>query len=225
MIADLEYQIIAALQTVFDRFGWFGVAGMMAFENATSITPSEVILGLAGWMLLAANNAPPAMIFVGGLYAALGSTAGAAFTYWMARLGGRPVVDRVARWFRLDPNYITRAEAQFHRGGLGLVLVLFGRVLPGVRTLITIPAGLARMPFLRFSTYTFIGTYVWCTLLIGFGYAVGHEWPLISGWVKQFAPWLFAGVVALGGLWLMARRLLRRHIRPALVPVEADEEE
>lgn len=58
MIDDLEYQIIAALQTVFDRFGWFGVAGMMAFENATNITRSEVILGLAGWMLLAAHHAP-----------------------------------------------------------------------------------------------------------------------------------------------------------------------
>ena len=133
------------------------------------------------------------------------------------------MVDRGARWLRLDPKYITRAEAQFHRWGPGLVLL--GRVVPGVRTLITIPAGLARMPFLRFSTYTFIGTYVWCTLLIGLGYAVGHEWPLISGWVKQFAPWLFAGVVALGGLWLTGRWLLQRHMRPAIVPAEADEGE
>lgn len=222
MITDLENQIIAILQTIFDHFGWFGVAGMMAFENATSITPSEVILGMAGWMLLTAHGAPPAMIFVGGLYAALGSAVGASATYWLARLGGRPMVNRVARWFRLDPRYITRAEEQFHRWGPGLVL--FGRVLPGVRTLITIPAGLARMPFLQYFTYTFVGSYVWCTLLIGLGYAVGHEWPLLSAWVKQFAPWLLASFVALGGLAWITRQLIQRQLRPALVPVKADDE-
>src|SRR5512136_2922167 len=97
------------LQFIFDRFGWWGVAGMMAFENATTITPSEVILGLAGWMLLAAHGTPVTMIFAGGLYATLGSVVGSSFTYWLARLGGRPVVDRVARWFRIDPHHITRA--------------------------------------------------------------------------------------------------------------------
>lgn len=217
MITDLENQIIAILQTIFDRFGWFGVAGMMAFENATSITPSEVILGMAGWMLLTAHGAPPAMIFVGGLYAALGSAVGASATYWLARLGGRPMVNRVARWFRLDPRYITRAEEQFHRLGPGLVL--FGRVLPGVRTLITVPAGLARMPFLQYFTYTFVGSYVWCTLLIGLGYTVGHEWPLLSAWVKQFAPWLLASFVALGGLAWIGRRLIQRRLRFALAPI------
>ena len=163
---------------MFDHFGWFGVAGVMAFENATSITPSEIILGLAGWMLIAAPGAPPALILVGGLCASLGSAAGSSFAYWLVRLGGRPVVDRVARWFRLDPRHLARADAQFHRGGPALVL--FGRMLPIVRVVVTIPAGLARMPFRQFFTYTFIGAYVWCTLLIGLGYAVGHEWPLIS---------------------------------------------
>ena len=88
MIAELEAQIIAALQTLFDRFGWLGVAGLMAFENATGITPSEIILGLAGWLLLAAKDAGFGMVFVGALYAALGSTAGASVTYWLVRLAG-----------------------------------------------------------------------------------------------------------------------------------------
>lgn len=222
MITDLEHQIIGALQTVFERFGWFGVAAMLAFENATGITPSEVILGLAGWMLLATPDAPPAMILVGGLYAALGSSVGASLTYWLARLGGRPMVERVARWFRLDPRYLTRAEAQFHRWGPGLVL--FGRVMPGVRTLITIPAGLSRMSFLQYFTYTFVGAYIWCTLLIGLGYAVGHEWPLISGWVKQFTPWLIA-LAGLGGLGWIVFWLIRRRLRPALAPIVGGEGE
>ncbi len=224
MITELETQIIAALQTLFDRFGWFGVAGLMTFENATGITPSEIILGLAGWLLLAAKDAGVGMVFVGALYAALGSTAGASVTYWLARIGGRPVVDRVARWLRVDPCYITRAEAQFRRWGPGVVL--FGRLVPGVRTWVTVPAGLARMSYLQFVAFTFAGTYVWSALLIGIGYELGHAWWLMRDFVKQFAPWLLAALVVLGCLGLMTRWLVaQRQGRSALVPVtNADEE-
>lgn len=223
MPTDLEHQIIATLQAIFDQFGWFGVAGMMAFESATTITPSEVILGLAGWMLLAAHDAPPGMIFVGGLYAALGSTLGAAITYWLTRLGGKPVVDLVARWFRLNPRYLERAESQFHRWGRWLVL--FGRVLPGVRVLVTIPAGLARMPFFQFLVFTLIGSYVWCTSVIGVSYAVAHEWLLISDWASQLTSWPLAvlGVLAVVG-WF-ARRLIHQRLRALFLPIKANEVE
>lgn len=226
MITELESRIIAALQALFDHLGWLGVAVVMAFENATGLTPSEVTLGLAGWMLLAAHDAPIFTIFVGALYAALGSTAGASATYWLARLGGRPAIDRAARWFRIHPRHITRAEEQFRRWGPGLVL--FGRVLPGVRTAVTIPAGLAHMPFLQFAAFTFTGAYVWCALLIGAGYALGHEWLLIKDLVEQFAPWLFAVAVLLSGLGLIVRRLATRwraRSIPVPSPVAVENEE
>ena len=88
MIAEFESQIIAALHFLFDQFGWFGLAGLMAFENATGLTPSEIPLGLSGSMLLATHDAPPAMVLIGGLYVALGSLAGSSITYWMVRQGG-----------------------------------------------------------------------------------------------------------------------------------------
>jgi len=78
--------------------------------------------------------------------------------------------------------------------------VHYGRMQPIVRVVVTIPAGLARMPFLRYFTYTFIGAYGWCTPLVGLGYAVGHQWSLISDQLKQFVPWFPAALVALGGL-------------------------
>ncbi len=206
MITRLENLVIESLQTIFDSIGWFGVAGLLVFENATGIIPSEIIMGLAGWMLLAAHDAPFVSIFFGGAIAALASTAGASITYWAANLGGRLVVDRMARWFRMDTQRIEQAESQFQSWGAGIVL--FGRMIPGVRTLINIPAGLARMPYGKFALYTLIGSYVWCTLLIGVGYFLGHEWWRISALVKQAAPWLvLAGAV----IWIAIslRKLLR----------------
>jgi len=193
LLDKIEAFILNILHTVFDAWGWFGVAALVVFENATGITPSEVILGLAGWMLIADHQLPPSMIFLGGLYAAISSAVGASITYWIARLGGRPVIDKLARWARIDPANIARVEALFNRWGTGLVLV--GRLIPGIRTLVNIPAGLARMPFVTFFITTLIGAYAWCTLLIGAGYLLGHEWALISKYLKQAFPYLLAGSV------------------------------
>jgi len=205
MQEQLENLIITNLQSIYDHIGWLGVTGLLVFENATGILPSEIILGLAGWMLLAAHGAPFPSIFFWGAVAALGSTTGASITYWTASLGGRPFVDLMTKWFRIDRQHIAQAEQKFHRWGAAIVF--FGRMIPGVRTLINIPAGLARMPFLKFLTYTLIGAYIWCTLLIGAGYFLGHEWWRISGLVKQAAPWLLGA----GLLWwavVFTRRML-----------------
>lgn len=216
MITELETIILSAAQTIYDAWGWVGVAILLTFENATGITPSEIILGLAGWMLIEAHQLPVSMIFIGGLYAAIGSTLGASISYWVARVGGRPLVDKLAHWIRIDLAHITRAENQFHRWGAGLVLV--GRVMPGIRTLINIPAGLARMPFLTFLVATFIGAYAWCTLLIGAGYVLGHEWTLISHYLKQYFPYLLiGGLIVIAAYVILTRRLLQ------LAPARIDE--
>ena len=186
MLDKLETMILSSLQMIFDEFGWAGVFGLMIFENATGITPSEIILAFAGWMLIERHDIAPTFILLAGLYAGLGSTIGASITYWVARIGGRPIIDKFTKIFRIDMNMINKAEDQMHKWGSGLVLI--GRVIPGVRTLISIPAGLARIPFPKFFIATFIGAYIWCTLLIGAGYALGHEWMLISDFIKTHLP-------------------------------------
>ena len=207
MFTAIEEFLIHNLQRIYDTIGWLGVTGLLVFENATGITPSEIILGLAGWMLLAAHGAPFISVFFWGAVAAMGSAVGASITYWAARIGGRPLVDRMFRWFRIDPEKAQQAETQFQNWGMGFVLI--GRMIPGVRTIINIPAGLARMPYIRFLVYTLIGSYIWCTLLISVGYFLGYEWWLISDYVKQGAPWLLAtGILVLIGayLWKLSRK-------------------
>lgn len=209
-MADLDLQVIAILQGVFDAAGWLGVTALLFIESATGLSPGEVILSLAGWMLLQSHGAPPSMIFLAGLYAALGSVAGTSLTYWLARLGGRPLVERAARWLRVDLAYIRYAEAQFKKWGPGLVL--FGRIVPGIRILIAIPAGLARMPYLQYLVFSFIGAYLWCTALIGIGYTIGHELPLFARLFKPYLPILIAAFAILALLGLAAHRYLRRRI-------------
>ena len=186
MLEPLEQTILSALQTIFDQFGWLGVFGLMIFENATGITPSEIILALAGWMLIDAQGIAPSFIPLAGFYASLGSAIGASIPYWIARAGGRPLVDRFASFFRIDLAYIERLETQCSKWGTGIVLV--GRLIPGLRTLVNIPAGLLRIPFHKFFIATFVGAYIWCTVLIGAGYLLGHEWESISNSIKMNLP-------------------------------------
>jgi membrane protein DedA with SNARE-associated domain len=186
MLAAFEQTILSALQVIFDKFGWFGVFGLMIFENATGITPSEIILAFAGWMLIERHDISAAFIPLAGLYAGLGSAIGASIPYWVARVGGRPLVDRFARFFRIQLGYIEKIEEQCRKWGAGIVL--FGRLIPGIRTLVSIPAGLVRIPFPKFFLATFVGAYIWCTVLIGAGYVLGHEWRLISEYIKTHLP-------------------------------------
>lgn len=208
MLDTFEQAVLSALQAIFDKFGWFGVFGLMIFENATGITPSEIILAFAGWMLIERHGIPASFIPLGGLYAGLGSAIGASITYWIARVGGRPLVDKFAKLFHIKLAYIERIENQCRQWGAGIVLV--GRVIPGVRTLVSIPAGLVRIPFPKFFLATFAGAYLWCTVLIGAGYVLGHEWRLISEYIKTHLPLVF-----LAGFLLIAAYLLY-HYRESL---------
>jgi membrane protein DedA with SNARE-associated domain len=211
MLHKLETIILSSLQVIFDEFGWAGVFGLMIFENATGITPSEIILAIAGWMLIDRHGIPPTFILLAGLYTGLGSAIGASIMYWVARIGGRPIIEKFAKIFRMDTTLIGKAEDQMHKWGSGLVLI--GRIIPGVRTLISIPAGLAKMPFIKFFFATFIGAYIWCTLLIGAGYLLGYEWMLISDYIKLHLPLI--GVLGLTAAGAYIIFLYRRRI-PAL---------
>jgi membrane protein DedA with SNARE-associated domain len=217
-LSIVETFVLNSAFAIYSKWGWLGVVALITFENATGITPSEIILGLAGWMLISEQQLPPTMIFVGAFYAAIGSVMGASISYWVARLGGRPIVDKVAGWLRIDKQHINRSEIQFQRWGSGLVLI--GRLMPGIRTLISIPAGLSRMPYFTFVLVTFIGAYMWCTLLIGAGYILGNEWNLVSGLLKQNMPYLLGGG-ALALIIFLAIKFKLHH--PIKQPIHIDE--
>jgi len=201
MFDQIEATILFTLQTIFDQFGWVGVFGLMVLENATGVTPNELILTFAGWMLIERHGIAPGFILVGGLYAGFGSAVGASIVYWVARNGGRPIIDRFAKFFRINLSLLSRAEEQMQQRGVWIIFA--GRVLPGIRMLVSIPAGLARISFPKFFFATFLGAYIWCTLFIGAGYLLGHEWMLISDYIKTHVPSVFALIAVTSGAYLI----------------------
>ena len=114
---------------------------------------------------------PVLFILVMGLLIATYMSASEVLTYWLARIGGRALVERFSHWLRVDMRHYERAESMFVRWGVGLVM--FGRILPGVRTMVSVPAGMTRMNFGLFFGASFGGAYLWNTLLVAVGYLLG----------------------------------------------------
>ncbi len=121
---------------------------------------------------------PVLFILVMGLAIAVNSVISEVLTYWLARIGGRTLVFRFSGWLHLNTKYIDRAESLFTRWGIGLVM--FGRILPGVRTLVSVPAGMTRMNFGLFFGASFGGAYLWNTLLVAVGYLLGFKLTLFG---------------------------------------------
>ena len=121
---------------------------------------------------------PVLFVLVMGLVIAMSSVASEIITYWVARIGGRALVERFSRWLKVDLRHMDRAESMFTRWGVGLVM--FGRILPGVRTLVSVPAGMTRMNFGLFFGASFGGAYLWNTLLVALGYLLGFNVTLFG---------------------------------------------
>lgn len=199
---------------VVEALGPVGVALLVAIESVFPPIPSEAILPMAGFVAGRGDTALVAMVVA----ATAGSVVGALVLYGVAaaigidRLGR--LVDRRGRWFGVGAADLARAEAWFV--GRGDWAVLVGRCVPLVRSLVSIPAGLGRMPLGRFVVLTAIGSAIWNTALIGAGAALGARWHQVSHTVDSL-QWVVVAI-AVAGLagWVWRRR------RRAIVLAEAD---
>ena len=189
------FDIVAAL-------GYVGLALLLVAENLFPPIPSEVVLPLAGFLVGRGD-----LNLWGALVAAtLGSVLGAIALYCLGRYGGRRLVLRYGPWLRVDEDSLNRAEGWFRH--YGDVLVLFARVVPVARSIVSIPAGTAKMPVVRFVVLTSVGSAVWNALLIGAGVALGANWPVVQNWVGSYSNVVL--VLATVGA---AAYLLLRHFR------------
>jgi membrane protein DedA with SNARE-associated domain len=199
-------QVISALASwiveIISAAGYFGVVLLMAIESACIPLPSEVIMPFAGYLVSTHQFS-----LIGAATAgALGCNVGSTIAYYVAAWGGRPVLERWGRYILISHSELERTDRFFAR--YGSATVFFGRLLPVVRTFIAFPAGLARMPILKFQIYTFVGSWPWCFALAYIGYLLGARWdsdPTFRKLFHEFDAVVAAALVA-GFAWFIWSR-------------------
>jgi membrane protein DedA with SNARE-associated domain len=198
---------------VISSTGYAGVAFLMGVESACIPLPSEIIMPFAGYVVsigkFGAGNTWIGLLWV-ATAGAIGCNLGSVVAYWIGALGGRPLVERYGRYVLMSHHDLDRMTHYFER--YGSITVLLGRLLPVVRTFIAFPAGIARMPQLRFHVYTFVGSWPWCFALAYVGMRLGDKWnsdPSFHAWFHRFHLAVELALVAavVWFVWVHIKRL------------------
>jgi membrane protein DedA with SNARE-associated domain len=206
-LGELIDTVVAWAQSVVSTMGYPGLVMVMFLENVFPPIPSEVILPLAGSLALEGRFTLLGVTIMGSI----GSLAGAVVFYGLGYLFGedrvRVLIQRYGRWLMLSEEDFDRALKWFDC--YGEKVIFFGRMVPIVRSLISIPAGIAEMNMGYFGAYTAVGTALWSFLLAFAGYLLGKSWALVSTWVSRYEKAaLIIGVLVV--VIFFARRFIQR---------------
>jgi membrane protein DedA with SNARE-associated domain len=187
------------------RYGYLAIFLLMVLESACIPIPSEVTMLFGGALVTAPFLAPEQQLdfWLVVLAGTLGNLVGSWIAYAVGYAGGRPLIDRWGRYLLIRPHEVDRAHDWFERHGPAAVF--FGRLLPVIRTFISLPAGVVRMGFWRFTIYTFLGCLPWCLGLTWLGMQVGEEWETVERVFQPFAWAIAAAVVIAIGVFVWRR--------------------
>ncbi len=200
----LERFIDGLLHTLLD-LGYPGIVVLMAMESSILPVPSELVMPPAGYWAAKGQMSFPVALICG----VVGSVIGALANYYGAQLIGRPLIQRWGRYVLLSEKNLLRSERFFAQHGE--ISTLIGRLFPVIRHLISIPAGLHRMPLPKFILYTTAGATVWCAILTWIGYFLGqHEGALRNEEIHRYVTWavlvLIPVTLIVIGIYVLRRR-------------------
>ena len=206
----MEQAILNFISSVYQAIGWPGVVLMMAIESACIPLPSEIIMPLAGWLLVSSQGFGIGYVVLAGVLGAVGNVIGSLIAYWVGARGGLPFLNRYGKYVLLSRQDIEMSSRWFDR--YGEVIVFFSRLLPAVRTFISLPAGIARMNIGKFIIYSFAGAFPWSVALAYGGYVLGQNWERIREFMRPFDIPIIIIVVLLIAIliWLHVRRAGRQ---------------
>ena len=211
MLAFIDQVVIPFLTTLYGTFGYLGVLFAMAIESAMIPLPSELILPFAGFLVSDPSQIEPITngpwsFWIVVIVATIGNTIGSLISYAIGAWGGRPFLERYGRFLLISPHEIELAERFFAR--YGAATAFFSRLLPIVRTFISFPAGVARMPIRTFIVYSTAGAFLWSILLVWAGTQLGVHWQDIRHALQPFdllIAFLGVGAIVLF-IWLRIGR-------------------
>jgi membrane protein DedA with SNARE-associated domain len=209
VIDALDGIVLPFLESLYARFGYIGVVIAMTIESAAIPIPSELILPFAGWSVARGVAEPltsaPWTYWGAVVAGVVGNTAGSLVSYAVGAFGGRPLLARYGRYVFISPHDLDLADRWFARWGDATVFV--SRMLPIVRTFISVPAGVARMPLGRFLVFSIAGAIPWVMLLVWGGQVLGANWIEIKHTLRGLDYLVAAVVLALVALFVY------RHVR------------
>jgi membrane protein DedA with SNARE-associated domain len=209
LLADITTSITNFVTSLYVHTGLVGIVLAMAIESCCIPLPSEVVMPLAGIMLVTGKILSGIALLPGLLLIALagsvGCIIGSIVAYWIGYAGGRPLMLKYGRYVLISQHDADRADAFFQK--YGSATAFFSRLLPVVRTYISLPAGIARMPFGKFVVFSFLGSFPWCLLLAYVGTLIGGNLSKLAPIFHDLDIVIIVAVVALVALYIW------RHIR------------
>ncbi len=172
---------------------------LMALESACIPIPSEIIMPFSGYLVWMEKFSFLWVI----IWGTIGNLIGSIIAYFVGFYGGRPLIEKYGRYILISSHDLDRAEKWFKK--YGSISVFFSRMLPVVRTFISLPAGVARMPFWKFSFYTLLGSFPWAFLLTYAGLIMGENWQDLEIYFRKFDWLILILAVSLIGWWIFSK--------------------
>lgn len=188
---------------IISAFGYIGVAALMGIESACIPLPSEIIAPFAGFLVQAGRFSLWGVALAGGV----GSMFGSWLTYEIGKYGGRPFVEKYGKWVLISKHDLDIADRFFAKYGHASTFI--GRMLPVVRTFISLPAGIARVKLAPFLAYSFVGSFIWTYALAYFGMKLGENWSSLRDKLHGFDTAIII-LIILGGVWWVWRHFKHR---------------
>ncbi|MGC8784790.1 MAG: DedA family protein [Armatimonadota bacterium] len=208
MVDSILKPIAEWVISVISSMGYPGIVLLMAIESACIPLPSEIIMPFSGYLVYTGRFDLHAASIAGALGCAVGSAA----AYWVGIWGGRPFLERYGRYVLIRRKDLDAADRFFERWGMWAVFI--ARLLPIIRTFISLPAGISRMPFIPFLALSFVGSVPWCYLLAYVGKVLGENWQSIRNYFHGADMVVGIALAAGFALWLW------HHLKPE--PVETE---
>ncbi len=200
----MEQSVLHFILNLFTALGYGGIVLAMAIESCNIPLPSELIMPLAGFMSTVQGGSH-FNLWAAALAGGVGGALGSVVSYEIGAVGGRPLLLRYGRYVLISEHDADRADLFFARHGDPTIF--FTRLMPIIRTFISLPAGITRMNLGKFVVYTFVGSFLWCIILGYAGYTLGQHWQDVGGALRKYDVLIAVVIVALIALFIY------RHVR------------
>jgi len=195
LLTDFVINLVSSL-------GYFGIFLAMTIESASIPLPSEIIMGIAGYLVYKGEMNLLLAAFVG----AIGNITGSTIMYFLGSMGGRPVIKKYGKYIHFSEEKFEKVDTWFAKWGDKIVFI--SQLLPVVRTFVSLPAGILKTNFPKFILYTFTGAFIWCFALAWFSSLLGPEWEKISDYIHEFEIVIFI-LFILALAYIIFKRLYR----------------